>query len=101
MKSETNWIISGLGGSLFVVTILAFFLTPAYEKVVWFAAGVFGTQLANVLGFKFGRSMPQQNTDAKPGQTSSSTTRTMPEPQRKIVPRKARNAHHQKRTERL
>ena len=71
MKSETNWIIAGLGGALLIVAILGFFMAPAYEKLVWFAAGVFGTQLANVLGFKFGRSMPQQaangTTPAPPG----------------------------------
>ena len=60
MKSETNWIIGGLGTALLLIAVLGFFLTPAYEKLVWFAGGVFGTQLANVLGFKFGRSMPQQ-----------------------------------------
>jgi hypothetical protein len=82
MKSETNWIIAGLMFSLLAVTVMGFFLTPAYEKMVWFAGGVFGTQLANVLGFKFGRSMPQQSTDAKPGQTSETQTTiaTTPDP---------------------
>lgn len=82
MKSETSWIIGGLGLVLFTITILAFFVNPVYEKLVWFAAGVFGTQLANVLGFKFGRSMPQQSTDAKPGQISEAQTKiiTTPEP---------------------
>jgi hypothetical protein len=62
--------------------VLGFFVNPVYEKLVWFGAGVFGTQLANVLGFKFGRSMPQQSTDAKPGQSSQvqSTIETVPEP---------------------
>lgn len=66
MKSETNWIIGGLGLGLFIIAVLAFFVNPVYEKLVWFAAGVFGSQLANVLGFKFGRSMPQQGPPPPP-----------------------------------
>ena len=73
MKSE-NWIIVELGSALLLLTILGFFRTPAYEKLVWFAAGTFSSQFCAVVGYKFGRSLPQQVGDAKPGQSSRTTT---------------------------
>lgn len=77
MKSE-NWLIIELGAALFALALMAFFFTPAYEKAAWFIIGVIGNQLANVIGYKFGRSMPQQAGDQKPGQTSTTSTETAP-----------------------
>ena len=75
MKSE-NWIIVELGSALLLLTVLGFFRTPAYEKLVWFAAGTFSSQFCAVVGYKFGRSLPQQVGDAKPGQSSQTDTTT-------------------------
>jgi hypothetical protein len=79
MKSE-NWIIVELGACLMGLALLSFFYTPSYEKAVWFLIGVFATQFGNIMGYKFGRSLPQQTTDARPGQTSQVKMETTPDP---------------------
>ena len=81
LKSE-SWIIIELTAMLLVLAGLSCFFVPAYEKGFWYIIGVIGTALGMVMGYKFGRSMPQQATDAKPGQTSqtSSQVTTIPEP---------------------
>lgn len=59
MKSET-WIILELGAALLILCVLAFFFNPTYEKAVWFVIGVFASAFTTVIGYKFGRSLPQQ-----------------------------------------
>ena len=73
MKSE-SWIIVELGMALLLLALLSFFLTPAYEKGAWFAIGIFANGLSLVLGYKFGKGMPEQAGDAKPGQASQTET---------------------------
>ena len=75
MKSE-SWLIVELGAALIGLAILAFFHAPVYEKCVWFIVGVLATQFGNVMGYKFGRSMPQQTSDPKAGQASTSDIKT-------------------------
>ena len=70
MKSETNWIILGCGGAILILGVMSFFRVPAYEKGGWEAMTIFSTALGTIMGYKFGRSMPEQSTDAKPGQSS-------------------------------
>ena len=82
MKSE-NWIIIGLGAVLLVLAVLSFFMIPKYEKGAWFTVNVFSSALSTVIGYKFGRSMPQQASDPKSGQTSLTkveSTVSSPEP---------------------
>jgi len=81
MKSE-NWIIVEALAFLWSVTVLGFFRVPAYDKGVWFIVGVVAGVLTTVIGYKFGRSMPAQAGDQKPGQTSETktTTETAPPP---------------------
>ena len=69
MKSE-SWIIAELGAALLLLAGLSFFLTPSYEKGAWFIMGAFVAGFNLVLGYKFGKGMPEQAGDAKPGQTS-------------------------------
>ena len=73
MKSE-SWIIAELGAALLLLSILCFFLTPSYEKGAWFVIGVFSNGFSLVLGYKFGKGMPEQAGDAKPGQASQTET---------------------------
>ena len=75
MKSE-NWLIVEFGAALLILALLAFFYQPQYEKAVWFIIGAFTTQLGNVVGYKFGKSMPEQKGDPKTGQASKSETTT-------------------------
>jgi hypothetical protein len=75
MKSE-SYIIVELGAALLILSFLSFFFIPAYEKGAWFAIGVFSNGFSLVLGYKFGKGMPEQAGDAKPGQTSQSETTT-------------------------
>ena len=69
MKSE-SWIIAELGCALLLLACLSFLFVPAYEKGAWFAFGTFASGFALVLGYKFGKGMPEQAGDAKPGQAS-------------------------------
>ena len=73
MKSE-SWIIAELGASLLLVTILCFFRLPVYEKGAWFIIGAFVAAFNLVMGYKFGKGMPDQATDAKPAQSTQSTS---------------------------
>ena len=75
MKSE-SWIIVELGAAILLMAILSFIFVPAYEKGAWFALGVFSNGFSLVLGYKFGKGMPEQASDAKPGQASQSETTT-------------------------
>lgn len=81
MKSE-NWIIVEFAAALFILGFVSFFKVPAYERGVWFVAGAFSVALTAIMSYKFGKNMPQQSTDAKPGQTSQteSTIKTTPDP---------------------
>jgi hypothetical protein len=81
MKSE-SWLIIQVGFILAILTGLCFFVVPVYEKGAWAGLVVFSSAFSGLLGYKFGRSMPQQTTDAKPGQTSEVQTKiaTTPEP---------------------
>ena len=64
MKSE-NWIVVELGAALLLMALLSFFVEPRYEKGVWFTIGVFASGLSLVLGYKFGKNMPQQAGDVR------------------------------------
>jgi len=48
---------------------------PSYEKAAWFIIGAFSTAFGTVMGYKFGKSMPQQANDPKAGATTVSDTR--------------------------
>ena len=84
MKSE-NWLIVELGAALLVLALLSFFFTPAYEKSAWFITGVIASQFANVIGYKFGRSMPQQASDPKASQKSASETKISTETEPEVI----------------
>jgi hypothetical protein len=75
MKSE-SWIIVELGVVLAAFGILAFWKAPAYEKAAWYVIGVFSNGLSLVLGYKFGKGMPEQAGEPKPGQTATTDTHT-------------------------
>ena len=75
MKSE-SYIILELGAALMLLAVLSFVRIPAYEKGFWFALGVFSNGFSLVLGYKFGKGMPEQAGDAKPGQSSQTTVAT-------------------------
>jgi hypothetical protein len=75
MKSET-WLIVEFAGAIMALAILSFFFNPAYEKGVWFGIGVFALALQTVIGYKFGKNMPQQAGDAREGMSSVSEIKT-------------------------
>ena len=75
MKSE-SYIIIELGGALLFLGCLSFFFVPAYEKGAWLVINIISSGLAMVLGYKFGKGMPEQAGDAKPGQSSQTTVAT-------------------------
>jgi hypothetical protein len=81
MKSN-SWIILELLIGLLGLSVLSFFVSPSYEKGVWAIMGALIMAFGNAMGTKSGSSMPQQVTDAKPGQSSQvqSTIETVPEP---------------------
>jgi len=69
MKSE-SWIVAELGAALLFLGLLSFFFVPAYEKGSSLVMDCFKVGFGLVLGYKFGKGMPEQAGDAKPGQTS-------------------------------
>jgi hypothetical protein len=75
VKSE-SWLIIQFATVLFILGLLSFFRVPAYEKGAWFVMGAFSAGFTAILGYKFGKSMPQQAGDARPGQASQSETTT-------------------------
>jgi hypothetical protein len=75
MKSE-SWIIVELGAALLLLACLCFFRLPIYEKGAWFIIGAFVAAFNLVMGYKFGKGMPEQAGDAKPGQSSQTTIAT-------------------------
>jgi hypothetical protein len=75
MKSE-SWIIVELIVLMFVLGILSFFFVPAYEKGAWMVMGAIWTALSTILGYKFGKNMPQQLGDPRQGQSSTAATTT-------------------------
>ena len=64
MKSE-SWLIVELAGALLLLAVLSFFMVPLYEKGAWFVIGSFSTALGTVLGYKFGKGMPEQATNGR------------------------------------
>ena len=80
MKSESCLIIE-FALALLLLGVLSFFFIPVYEKGLSAALTTFQSALIGLLGYKFGRSIPQQTGDAKPGQqTKSETTTTVASP---------------------
>ena len=72
-KSE-DWLIAGLGTAVLIALVLAFIVKPVYEAgASHIIDGLLGA-LTIAMGYKFGKSMPQQAGDPKSGQTSESTT---------------------------
>jgi len=49
---------------------LAFFRIPAYEKGAWMVMGAIWTALSTILGYKFGKNMPQQAARPEASQTN-------------------------------
>ena len=81
MKSET-WLIIQIGVAIFILTLLSFWFMPVHLAGVSLGFALLGDAFKVLLGYKFGKSMPQQSTDAKPGQTSEAQTKitTVPDP---------------------
>lgn len=75
MKSE-SWLIIQFSLVLLAFGTLSFFFTPVYEKGAWEIMTIFSTALGTMMGYKFGKSMPQQSGDVKPGQATESVTTT-------------------------
>ena len=85
MKSE-SYIIVELGGALLFLGCLSFFFVPAYEKGAWLVINIISSGLAMVLGYKFGKGMPEQAGDARPGRASQSETTTKVSTQAPLEP---------------
>jgi Tfp pilus assembly protein FimT len=59
MRSD-SWIILELLIALVVFGVLSFFVVPVYEKGASIVIEVVKVSLAGVLGYKFGKALPQQ-----------------------------------------
>lgn len=81
LRSDT-WLIIEVALILATLGLISFWKVPVYEKGTAMAMVVFADALKVLLGYKFGRAMPQQTGDAKPGQTTKSetTVSTIPVP---------------------
>jgi hypothetical protein len=81
MKSE-SWIVIECLTILALMGGASFFFEPKYSFGVGVVLTAVVSILNNALGAKTGGTMPQQTTDAKPGQSSQADTHviTVPEP---------------------
>lgn len=75
MKSE-NWLILQIGSAIFVLTLLSFWFLPIHLAGVSLGFALLGDAFKVLLGYKFGRSMPQQPGDVRTGQATESETTT-------------------------
>jgi signal peptidase I len=87
MKSE-SWLLIQLGVAIVLLTLLSFWFVPVYTAGASLGFTLLADAFKLVLAYKFGRSIPQQITDAKPGQTSDISSRmvTTPEPPAAVPP---------------
>ena len=79
MKSEMSgdsWLILELGAALLAMALFSVFFTPSYPKAFDRITDVLAFAFTAAVTYKWGRSMPQQASDPKPGQTSQSTVTT-------------------------
>ena len=74
--SGDSWLVVELGVALLSLAILSFFFVPAYPKAMDRVTDVVAIAFTAVISYKFGRSMPQQAGDPKPGQSSQSSVAT-------------------------
>jgi hypothetical protein len=65
MKSE-SWIVLELLIGLMGLGALSFFFIPVYEKGAWVVIDAVKASLALVLGYKFGKALPQQASQTPP-----------------------------------
>jgi hypothetical protein len=75
MRSDT-WLIIEVALILAVLGFISFWKAPVYEKGTAMAMVVFADALKVLLGYKFGRAMPQQTSDPRPGQASQTQSTT-------------------------
>jgi hypothetical protein len=73
MKGD-SWLILELVVILAAFGLVSFWYTPVYGAGVTFVTAIFADALKVLLGYRFGRSMPQQAGQPVAGQTSQSTT---------------------------
>ena len=74
--SGDSWLVVELGAALLFLATLSFFFVPAYAKAMDRVTEVVAIAFTSVISYKFGRSMPQQAGDPKPGQSSQSSVTT-------------------------
>jgi protein-S-isoprenylcysteine O-methyltransferase Ste14 len=70
--SGDSWLVVELGLALLVITVFSFFFSPTYAKSVDRITDVLAIAFTSVISYKFGRTMPQQASDPKVGQASTS-----------------------------
>ena len=74
--SGDSLLIVELGLALLLMGAFSVFFSPAYAKAFDRITEVIAFAFTSAVVYKWGRSMPQQAGDPKPGQTSESTTST-------------------------
>jgi hypothetical protein len=78
--SGDSWLVVELGAALLFLAALSFFVVPAYSKAADRVTEVIAIAFTSVISYKFGRSMPQQAGDPKPGQSSQTSVITKADP---------------------
>lgn len=86
MKNE-DWVILWLLTAVMILALLSFARVPAYEKAIEHISDALSGSLLTVIGYKFGRSMPQQANDPKPGQQQTSTQQATTETKNTTEPK--------------
>ena len=75
MKPE-YWLVMYLLGILAALGVTSFFVAPVYATGVQLVMDVLKYALVSIISFLFGRSLPEQIGDPKPGQSGETTSKT-------------------------
>ena len=70
------WLVMYLLGILATLGAMSFFVAPVYATGVELVMDVLKYALVSIISFLFGRSLPEQVGDPKPGQTGATTSKT-------------------------
>ena len=75
MKPE-YWLVMYLLAILATLGGMSFFVSPVYGAGVQLVMDVLKYALVSIISFLFGRSLPEQIGDPKPGQSGETTSKT-------------------------
>jgi hypothetical protein len=84
--SGKSWVVLECLIGLTVIGIICIFREPKYAVGVLLVANTLANIAVNIVGVQSGKGLPDQATDARPGQTSTTQTETSTVPVPPVTP---------------